>query len=178
MAASFYITGFPRSRTAWCAAFLSTGAVRCEHDASLDHPHFAALNDHLVSQPCEYAGDSDSGLLAWAEELELSGAPVLFVHRPGKDVARSFERMGFPSKIEELRGHYFRACDTIKSRVFHIAYDNLNNEATMRNAWDFLLPGIPWDSARWRMFRDFNIQVDMKRWAKRAGIQLPERSAV
>jgi hypothetical protein len=61
----FFITGLPRSRTAWLANFFTTDHSFCYHDISRVGSVWAILE----STSSDFVGDSDSGLLTLVDSL-------------------------------------------------------------------------------------------------------------
>ena len=170
MAAKFFVTGLPRSRTAWCANFLTAGDAFCWHDGlancrSLDQ--FGTRMD--VAAVC---GDSDSGLVFFYDELRARypEAQWAIVRRAPEEVVKSLLAMepyaGVPAITEaDARAMVANATarlDAIASdaRVLSLAVGDLSTREGARALWwHCLLDSTPWNSARWQQLRDMNVTV-------------------
>ena len=94
----YFITGLPRSRTAWLANYLTWGSSLCLHDvyATLDTPHL--MPDHLEKAQSEsgvqHIGVSDPALLLFASDVihEFPHAPWVVIKRDHKEVVASCEK--------------------------------------------------------------------------------------
>ena len=85
----FFITGLPRSKTAWFAAYFSNDNYRCYHERVATHGLGTILQQK--SDPQIITGVSDSALLAYWEDLELvfPNAKWLVVNRDFEECKRS-----------------------------------------------------------------------------------------
>lgn len=157
----FFITGLPRSRTAWLAAFLTTARTMCYHEPSVKMQRLEDIGDLYDHPGHEYThvGISDSALGFWAESvLEMYEPRTLVVIRNVNDVKESLADLGVPGG--EL-------CDELVSRlmplhrdplVLCVPFSALDDERVIQNVWFHLLPGVPFDVTRWREFAKLNIQ--------------------
>lgn len=89
----FFITGLPRSGTAWCANLLSFGESFCFHEGFLevDPGDYAGLRKVMESAGTQFVGSSDPmNCLAWRElAKEFPDSKWVIVERPLVDAARS-----------------------------------------------------------------------------------------
>jgi len=138
----FIITGFPRSRTAWMAAFLSTGRTQCYHEGLFWQRSLSAKDN----EGYDHVGNSDSGL-ACMPDLIPQGAKVVIIHRRRDEVERSLVNCGeFEdfTHVLDLSEDWMTCIDG----AFHVAYVELDSE--MEAICEFL--GVPYDADRHREY--------------------------
>ena len=106
METRFFITGLPRSGTAWIANYLTYGNSFCFHEGLADYDSihdFAAMLDQTEA---ECVGDSDTvitGILPWLYE-KYPDARYVFIQRNRYDVEQSLITNGFSThKIPEIQ---------------------------------------------------------------------------
>ena len=83
----FFVTGLPRSRTAWLAKFFTTGDVYCMHEGLNLYPDMPSLANAMSGSKKVY-GDSDSALCL-TEFQEVFTAPTLIIERDRDEVLDS-----------------------------------------------------------------------------------------
>lgn len=169
----FFITGFPRSRTAWFAVWLSAGASFCYHDA-LAKTEVRELRSLLKPTPqATFVGDSDTVLLLCYETvLEMfPAAPWVLVHRPRTAARASYEKHfpnGYPGAEGASQPQQSAVWDRLERNKEHLAsqprtmnvnFADLDNEETARKLWRHLLPQVPFDPARWRLLNGLRVNV-------------------
>jgi hypothetical protein len=179
MSRHFFITGIPRSRTAWFANFLTTENAFCFHDAMKDGwsvEHVFNLFQKRASDGFEFVGDSDSGLLLYAEKLTqlFPATRWLFIRNTPERATESYRKWftagneypGVPAStdIAEMMRMAFQCYNEAFQLVpahlrMEVALDDLNNAPTMRKCWDWLVPGLVWDEARYRMLDTFSVNI-------------------
>lgn len=163
----FFITGLPRSRTAWLANFFTYAKSFCWHDASTRGGEIGihTLVKNLERVKSEYCGDSDSALIFYAGELVriFPEARWLLVHRPAAEARASFleffrarphPRIAPDAAVAE---RIFSRCELElanlsnvlpRGRWIECAYEDLNSKLVLEEAWRFLTPGNPWSALR------------------------------
>lgn len=151
----FYITGLPRSRTAWLAVAMSDWRVSaCLHeplvradyrdDGSLE---IQSLTRMFVRTHCPYVGLSDSGLSVMAPDLpEIAPGPILVVRRDPEEVVDSLTRYlggerdvhagGVALMQQALDAFVVRHAALVKV----VEFDALGSTDIMRQIWHHLLP--------------------------------------
>jgi len=165
--ARFFIAGLPRSRTAWLAAFLSTGSSICYHDPSVRMSKLEDIGSLYDAHGYTHVGISDSALSFWADTIvEMYEPRTLIVGRDVSEVIASLRAINCPGeelcdeatvRLSALRGH-----PLVKWVPFHA----LSVERVVELVWFHLLPGVPFDVARWREFDKLNIQTKFQTQAK------------
>lgn len=102
----FFITGFPRSGTAWVANYLTHGNSFCYHEGLATHKSIDTFSDMLNDTEAEHVGDSDTviaGVLPWLYE-KYPDAKYVFIERDQADVEQSLVENGFSTyKLPELK---------------------------------------------------------------------------
>ncbi len=170
MPRTFIVTGLPRSRTAWCANWLTTDQSLCYHDERFD--------ESLLVNP-RRVGFSGPELIEQSDDILLDyvNAPWLVLLRNSDDARSAFQVhvKSIPGawdvtgdaatdNLFELRAHKLAVISkhcTVKA----IEWTELDNEQTAREVWTHLLPGIAFDVARWRLLCKFNVQQKkIKAW--------------
>ena len=173
----FFITGLPRSRTAWLANLFTWGDSFCHHDALRMGVSVEELKRQFVSTPGQYVGDSDSGLAAVARDVvnEWPHARWVIVLRPKQECLESYQKY--------FRHHPYPHCPVLTgadaATVFNymehwlqrvpavvpaenlciVESASLDDERVMRNVWKWLLPTIEFPAARWRMLNTMNVRI-------------------
>lgn len=173
----FFITGLPRSRTAWLANFFTWRESFCHHDALRMGLSVEALREQLESVPARYVGDSDSGLVMFAEQIvkEWPDARWLLVQRPVRECLESYQnyfpRHPYPSVpvltgadaatvFDYMRRHCERLSGIVPSLNLAVMdADAMDDETSMRNMWQWILPTVPFPLGRWRMLTTMNVRI-------------------
>ena len=137
----FVITGLPRSRTAWFAAYLTHGDVLCYHEAFYHHQQLEGAY-HVGTADCGYA------LRDWG----IGKHGLVVIHRDYKDVAKSMRAIGLVDEIGYLPilAERLQELDGL-----HIEYSEIDDR--IEEIHDYLgLPG--YDKKRAELFSKMNIQ--------------------
>jgi hypothetical protein len=164
MASLFFITGLPRSRTAWLARFMSAGTVACIHDGIMGCRSGQELVEKVSKLPGTSVGDSDSGLSLFWPELVTTRAKWLVVRRDPAESLRSFLAMepypGIgpipPLAAAETIGRMSEGLDRIEDlfKPMVVKFEALDDEQTMRRIWHHLtddfntFPAWHWEEMR------------------------------
>ena len=178
MDAPFFITGLPRSRTAWLANFFTTQTAFCLHDACKDGwtaEHIRSEFDTLARH-YKQVGDADSGLMLIADELVklYPAARWVFIRNTPERAARSYRNYFTPGNeypgvsgeadIEELMlraaERYEQALLAVpeKQRI-ELPVDYLDDPALMHVLWHWVVPHLRWNTERWRMLNTFRLNI-------------------
>lgn len=162
----FFITGLPRSRTAWMAAFMSTGQAHCFHDVLADcEPSGMRAKMNFGAR---WVGDSDSALTLFHKEVkqEFPKAPWLVIDRSVHDVYASLSRIESVPCFAELMVYMATLLAETKRAVnpMVVRFDQLDDEGTMREIVAHLCPGMEFNKERFELFKLMNIQITGTRW--------------
>jgi hypothetical protein len=154
MATKFLITGLPRSRTAWMAAFMG-----CQHEPSGQMNSLFDINEfYKVNDGC-----SDSTMGWWLPWILKTVRPrVVIIDRPIAEVEASLQRE-FPEIEPNLYCKKLLASLDRWRRyaaVMSVPYASLDNVATMRKVFWHLRPGTPFDEGRYFHMQRQKIVVD------------------
>ncbi len=159
----FFITGLPRSRTAWLANLFTVQNSQCVHEPSHD---FATLDDLGTwwesATPSARLGLSDHGMGWWLEEIIEAYQPrVLLIERPAAQAYAALRAMGMPDQVMEYLRELQRRQNLMRSHadVLCVPFHKLDDARTMERAWFHVLPGIPFDEGRFHYLKRFNIQL-------------------
>lgn len=168
----FFITGLPRSRTAWLANFFTTENCFCYHDAlSFISP---------VNMPYQFTrhvetivGDSDSALVIHMSIMLrlFPTAAWVFVRRPVEEAASSYWKTfgnrypcGPQTQSEcdrrfNMLEEQLDQAEGMVSNKMAVQFSRLSNENTMRAMWDFLIGDTPFNKERWRMLESMQVNI-------------------
>jgi len=162
MAVNFYITGLPRSRTAWFANFFTYGDSFCYHEASKFWVHNKSLASVMSGADTRYVGNSDSGLLLYFDEIirDAPSAKWVIIKRDKNEVEKSLKRIfkhGYTDVLDIASGLLDR-CAAITCAMV-VDFDALREFDIMERIWTHCLPDIPFPVERWRMLNDMKVEL-------------------
>lgn len=170
----FFITGLPRSRTAWWANLMSTGDSLCTHEPGL------AAEDWLDKyRPKEtarwprYLGNSDGTMLAsWREvQARFPGAPWLVLDRPTEE-AREATRLKFGEwglETAHLEARFEALAELMAElkaygeNVLVLPWDA--GQGQVLEGANFLAPQLGMHGARIELLAELNVQIMPPCWA-------------
>jgi hypothetical protein len=165
----FFITGLPRSRTAWLANWLTTATSRCYHEGVLLAKSYAEYRQLMTDAgPSVMAcGDSNSSLAFIQEQLieDFPKARWIIIERRQDHAFLSY-RMAFGSleehdvskrKFDKLTLRLLELRRRVPHETFQ--FDDLNDLETCRGLWFHLFPKAVWfDEARWRLLNGLRVE--------------------
>lgn len=157
----FFVTGLPRSRTAWMANWLTTDRTLCYHDQACSAELLRA--DRLVG----FSG-SELAEQFGAIAVRWPAAPWVVMLRDSGEALEAFKRWAGPRLPDgrvvdawwQKRRHLISGL-CAHPVVFPVTIQMLQEEHVARNAWYHLLPEIPFDLARWTVLKGFNVQQQL-----------------
>ncbi len=157
----FFITGLPRSRTAWLSVLFTTEHFTCLHEGIRLCDDFDSYLKMMHGYGAE--GDSSSALIAIADKViqEFPDSNWLIIQRFPNECAASAARVLNIDLQQALAMAYSdrKKLDAIcPKNVMRIRYEQLDDEETVRNAWEFLLPGVPFNALRYKMLNELRIE--------------------
>mgnify|MGYP003658643839 CR=1 FL=1 len=147
----FWITGLPRSRTAWMSAFLTNGDVFCHHEFLKDCTSREMFYEAMSVQD-KRIGNSDTGLVVTDFQTRFPDSKTVIIDRDPVDVYVSL------SEIYEginLDNFWSMVQDISELKGMRVPFDRLDDE--MPNICEYL--DIPYDKARHELFKILNIQT-------------------
>lgn len=155
----FFVTGLPRSRTAWMANWLTTDKTLCVHDPICN------LWPAVIDRRLGMSGP-EVALSFYRLNEAHPAAPWVVVQR--KDAKEAFEKV-LRQHMEIPEGFHKFWAERVEwiarigdhDRVLKVEFEALNYEDTAAQVWRHLLPEMPFDAARWNMLNDLNITQDI-----------------
>lgn len=159
----FFVTGLPRSRTAWVANYLTYGNTFCFHDEAFAHcATVQAVADRLAAMPFENVGCANPLLLLFVERLQeiFPQAKWLFIRRDKQAVIESWCASGTESTPE-----FIGRLDAKLNALWQlpnsasVAFNDLDLVIRQRAEW--LAPGFSSPAIRDTLLRALNVQVTM-----------------
>lgn len=162
MSRPFFITGLPRSRTAWLSVVATNERAICYHEpGECDFPSAA----FLWTQPCTipFIGIADAGLGMHLTRILAEIRPrVLIVDRPIMDVLESARRFSGKDVAPDLEERLIALHDALQVShpfILRVDYNQLQDETVVRDALAWLTPGVrPWNLPQ---LMHMNIQSDL-----------------
>lgn len=153
----YFITGLPRSKTAWLANFLSYDNSLCFHDALAICDSIDQLALRLRNSSCFNVGHSDPANLLFEDRLRelFPAARWVVVDRPAQESIDSYAATFSVDLSERVR-----SLTVVKDRIknaLHVPFEAVESRA-MEIA-EFVAPGFRCPRARWDMLANFNVQL-------------------
>lgn len=172
---NFLIVGFPRSRTAWLANFLTHGNVSCGHELLSDCSTMADL-PRLMDSGLPYCGSSETAAGHFMPLVISAVKPeaIICVHRHFEDVRNSLRSIGVQDDLRPLLDGLQYA--TLLPQSIQVKFSDLDDEETCRAILQHVAQGEHFDSRRFRMLRDFNVQITKARIADLSGTSASQQS--
>lgn len=141
---SYFVTGLPRSRTAWMSVWLG-----CKHDGLS-----GCYSDQDVLSMVGDGGLSDS-MLAWFPIRKYyKKAPVLVIHRHADEVVDSLSQIvPIDSNVLTLLADTQERMNMIDG--LHVNYDEIDSR--LPEIWEYLRPDVPFSPEWTRLMMDMNV---------------------
>ncbi|MCK5604799.1 hypothetical protein KAR91_23115 [Candidatus Pacearchaeota archaeon] len=165
MMKSFFITGLPRTRTAWLANFLTYDDSFCFHEVIKEFK-VEDWKGLFESMGKEYVGNSDSGIPFLVDQIKAAfpQAKWVLIERDGSEAWRSLSKV-IPWDLRKIvdkgveltvpRLHQIKlACNPLI-----VKYQDLGNREVCKEIWNYCIPGISFNDKRWQMLDRLNVQV-------------------
>lgn len=161
----FFVTGMPRSRTAWLSAWLTTETTWCAHDTPLNS------FPPLIGQ---YTGLAGPEVCVSFEDFSSSfpDAPWLVIQRP--DALTSFRavlQQYLDVDDNVLSGWWNERLKLLERviqgpRTMTVTFEQLDTPEVARSIWEHLLPHKPFDAVRWHLMN--NLKIVQENWQRKA----------
>jgi hypothetical protein len=163
---NFFITGLPRTRTAWLANLFTYGSSYCFHEPASRHGDYLGIRTEIMERQGEYIGVSDCSLPFYYQDLAetLPGQRLLIVERPIEDVMESLDAWMAGTPYDE--GKLLNILNVTKEKLEWmkhyyenktVGFDELENFEVIREVWDYLTPGLAFDEERTRMLSSIRL---------------------
>lgn len=159
----FFITGLPRSRTAWLSVLMTTGNSICFHEPSRDFESLDDMEGKFKSESHQYVGISDSGLGFLIGGIVKRFNPrILIVERPIQEVEDSLNFIGLPATnyCELLKAELDAVHDM--PTIMRVPFELLKDKNVIQRIFWHLTPGMPFDEERYNALTWMNIQTDSR----------------
>lgn len=171
----FLVVGFPRSRTAWLAAFLSYGGRTCRHEPSVSWGSIEQAYKFFDEGGC--ASDGMLGLHWYALAKNVEGMRFLVVQRLRQEVERSIVAQGQqpnPAILQDMNW----AITALAFRpeiALSVRYEDIDDEEIAMKIFEWCLDE-PLDFDWFEAMKKQNIQADFNRrvaqiQANKAGVR-------
>jgi len=158
----YFVTGLPRSRTAWLANWLTAPGTFCFHDATLiDNSHVGVLSvmaERQNRRQYEAVGDSDSGLIFWSGQVRAAcpKAPFILIERDPEACLASSLRLGFSKGLwDAILQAYWQTRRLPGVRI--VSYDSLDDIDVLDSLY-YDCTGLPMDRQRTELLQHLNVQ--------------------
>lgn len=186
MLTPFFITGLPRSGTAWLANLFTTGKTLCFHE-----PDPRDVVTAINAQPGRRVGASDPTLVRkYSQIVKLwPDARWLYVARPLEDCFASLVKFSDLNGVKLNRAIARQAMEedrvialTLMAKHSHrfaaAEFGPLMNDAEVAGqAWHWLVPEVKFDVDRWKLLGGLNVQQDLKARVAEMSIFAPSNEA-
>ena len=141
----FVITGLPRTRTAWAAAYFNTCPdTFCYHEAT--------WTKESLDKPYKNVGNADSGVILVPDWLTDNPVDkIIVIHRDPEQVKKSLRELGMKGK-EGLVDQMVPVLKRLPG--IHIKFEEYNDQ--LPRIHDYL--GIPYDARKAKVFKDSVVQ--------------------
>ena len=165
----FFITGLPRSRTAWLSSFFTGNDFFCYHEVLKISKNFNGAIEKMLNRKETYVGNSDSSLSIWASEIDhmLQRSPIVIIERDIDEVTSSLTNLWGcdPTRFLDLTLEHL---EILKKRYNYISvdYNKLSDKLYLENIWDFCIPNIDFDKDKFEMLKTINISIDKDSYIK------------
>lgn len=167
----FFVTGLPRSRTAWLANFLTAQGALCMHEGLL-HGVDMALRWLIRGGAPGRRGLSDSILpLYWPQISKPFGdCRLVIVERDPAECWISLLDYLEKHEVQVHRPTLEERFVLIKSHLTdmkmfspHIVvrFEDLGNLGVLSDIWEHCLPGLPFDADRAALLQRLNVQQQL-----------------
>lgn len=151
---NYFITGLPRSRTAWLANFMCSGDSFCFHEGLRGCKTPEDFEAKLNTGHC-FTGNSDSGQMFMRTLMSRPDAPVLIVERDIHEVIDSLADIGlYNGDVRLLLVEMSRQMHRIKG--MRVKFDEI--PGALEDIWTYLVD-LPFDKQRAEQLNTLNVQT-------------------
>ena len=175
---TFFVTGLPRSRTAWMANYLTYGDTFCLHDGfcGLKNPFdmFGKFNEVALRNNVSEVGNCDPANLYFIDALtkQFPKAKWLILNRDIEECRKSCKEAFGQDRDLEFESQQLEKLRTLASSGKLVAmetdYRNLDNVPVMKEIFNFFqFPRKNWSLARHQMLSTMLIQLTEERLARK-----------
>lgn len=167
---NYFITGFPRSRTAWLANFFTYKDSYCYHELSRQGRNVYNLIAKMNLRKESNIGTSDCGFPFYYKDILklLPNSKIVIIRRDIEEVKDSLsefvgewnEKLNITinntnKKLNELNDKY--DCKMI-------SYKSLEDQYIIMELWKYLIPEIEWDEERFQQLNETKVSIIKDKW--------------
>lgn len=162
---TFLIFGRPRSRTAWCANFLTHADSFCFHEGLAESSgSLIHLRTRLHALPSSACGNADTGLIHCPNEALRLFPDARLVVLTGAALSWNVfaQKRNLPQALrDKIDRAYRRTKVMLKGRALFIdVHELMKDHIVAARLWHHCTGRMAsFDEERWNMLRDLNIQV-------------------
>ena len=162
---NFFITGLPRSRTAWLANLFTFKNSFCFHELSRVGSDPAEIYRKLQTRREDHVGSADQLLPYYIDYMteRVENYKIVVIKRPKIQCKLALANwMGYAdyeieSKIDALDKRIDKMQAIYETKT--IPYEALDDPYVIEDLWYHCLPSVPFDEDRFNMLNEFNIQL-------------------
>lgn len=173
---NFFITGFPRSRTAWLANFFTHKDSYCFHELSKEGGNVYELVSKLHSRPEPIVGTSDCAFPFYYKDILqlLPESKIVIVERDVEDVKKSLAKFvgAWNDELEEIITTSNKKLNELTDDhdCIFIGYEELEEEKVLKSLY-YQLGMDNWDHERWKQLDQTNVQLIKEKWLPNINVQ-------
>lgn len=152
----YQILGWPRSRTAWLANFLTYGNSFCFHEgiASIKQGRLRTVDEYrkllkLYERRFKFVGDANTFALL-RQKYVIPGAKVVIIERDRKEIENSCYAMGYYINLPEVIEYPYNENLIVK-------YEDIDSR--LEEIWNFCLPGEHYLKPRELLLKNLRVEV-------------------
>ena len=152
----YQILGWPRSRTAWLANFLTYGHSFCFHEAVAmkSKKRLRTVQEYrklfkLYLKKYKYIGDSNTVALLY-QKYVIPSAKIVIIERDKQEIVESVYGLGYHVEIPKVIEYPYNEQLIIK-------YDEIDDN--LKDIWRFCIPDIQYSKEREVLLKNLNVQV-------------------
>ena len=161
----FFITGLPRSRTAWLANLFTYKNSFCFHEISRIGSDPYLMMQKMRSRREDHVGSADQMAPYYVDFMvdRTDNMRLIVINRDKEEVKDSLA-----SWIGERNTEINRRVDaldkklkTMMDRHPHklVNYEDLDDPEVIKSMWYYCLPSVTFDEDRYKMLQEFNVQL-------------------
>jgi hypothetical protein len=159
----FFITGLPRSRTAWLASFFTGNNSFCYHEMLRISSGFEDGIKKMLNRKEMYVGNSDSSLPIWMDKIDhiLRDSPIVIIERDVNEISDSLTNL-FGQDFERALDKTLEGIEIIKNKYNYISidYNELNNQSCLETLCNFCTPKLNFDKDKFETLKTINISLN------------------
>ncbi len=167
---NFFITGLPRSRTAWFSTFFTGNNSFCYHEIIRVSDGFDDAIQKLLNRKEMYVGNSDSSLPIWIDKIDhvLTDSPIVIIERDVDEVTNSLINVFGKHDYTKTLDLTLEGLEIIKKKYNYITidYNKLNKQAYLEMIWNFCTPNIPFDKDKFETLKTINVSINKESYMR------------